>query len=92
MFALLIASIFIVSISGLLGVSIWVVHQIDQILTGIFLPGYMILNTADMKNYAKKTTTNMMATLQRKHENMNLYGLHFFRHFHANARQIRPIV
>ena len=91
MFAVLMPITFIGFISIIFGVSVSAATLIGQILHGVLFPGYLILYTAQLKNYAKKTMSNMITKFQRKIEDMNLHALHFFRLFNTNSNQVQPI-
>ena len=92
LFAIILAISLIIHASMIWGFPLLAIRLICQMLMGIIFPGYIILNTAELKKYAKKTTSEMITRFQGKLENMNRHAFNIFRHFHRNSSQIQPIV
>ena len=91
-FSIIVAAILIIHIVMFEVVSptLWLVHLIDQILTGVLFPGYAILTLAELKKYAKKIINNIMEIFHKKLENLSSYTSHLFRHFQRNSSQVQP--
>ena len=92
LFAIILAITLIIHASMIWGFSLLAIRLICQMLVGIIFPGYIILKTAEVKKYAKKTAYEMITRFQGKLENMNRHAFNFFRHFHRNSSQVQPIV